>query len=256
MTYAGSAEPPFGHVDRVLAIAAHPDDVDFKAGGTIAQWTAAGTEVTYLVLTDGAAGGEDPAVPRAELAAVREAEQRAAADAVGAKEVVFLGLPDGELTADLELRREITRVIRRVRPQRALIQSPEINWGFLPDVHPDHRAAGEAALAALYPDARNPRAYPELLLAEGLRPCVVPEIWVMTSPRPDTWVDVTDVFDRKLAALRAHTSQTAHRANLADDIRSRLRGQAAAGGLADGRMAEAFQVIRTEPAAQPVERTR
>ncbi|WP_438490187.1 PIG-L deacetylase family protein [Streptomyces sp. S186] len=254
MTYAGPAQPPFGRVDRVLAIAAHPDDTDFKAGGTIAQWTAAGTEVTYLVLTDGAAGGEDPAVPRAELAAVREAEQRAAADALGVKEVVFLGLPDGELTVGLELRREITRVIRRVRPQRALIQSPEINWDFLPDVHPDHRAAGEAALAALYPDARNPRAYPELL-SEGLRPCVVPEIWVMTSPRPDTWVDVTDVFDRKLAALRAHTSQTAHRTDLADGIRSRLRGQATAGGLADGRLAEAFQVIRTEQAGRPVDST-
>lgn len=233
---------------RVLAIAAHPDDVDFKAGGSVARWTAGGADVRYLVLTDGAAGGEDPSVPRSKLAEVRENEQRAAAAALGVKEIDFLGHPDGGLCADEALRREITRVIRRTRPHRVLIQSPELNWAFLPDIHPDHRAAGEASLAAVYPDARNPRAYPELLLDEGLEPWAVSEIWVMTGPRPDTWVDVTDVFDRKLAALRAHVSQTAHRDTLADDIRTRLRVAAEAGGLPEGRLAEAFQVVR-DPSA-------
>ncbi|MCQ4041493.1 PIG-L deacetylase family protein [Streptantibioticus rubrisoli] len=228
---------------RVLAIVAHPDDADFKAGGTIALWTGAGAQVSYLVLTDGSAGGEDPAAPRERLAAVRQREQRAAAAALGVRDVHFLGRLDGQLSVDEALRRDITRVIRQVRPHRAVIQSPEINWGFLPDLHPDHRAAGEAALAALYPDARNPRAFPELMLDEGLRPWTVSEIWVVAGPRPNTYIDVTGTFDRKLAALRAHVSQTAHRSRLADEVRSQLAQQAATGGLGEGRLAEAFQVI-------------
>lgn len=240
-----------GGGQRVLAVVAHPDDADFKAGGSIALWAGAGAEVTYLVLTDGAGGGEDVTVARADLAARREREQRDAAAVLGVREVRFLGHPDGLLRADEDLRRQITRVVRQTRPHRALIQSPEINWAFLPDVHPDHRAAGEASLAALYPDARNPRAFPELLLEEGLAPWNVPEIWVMTGPRPDTRVDVTGVFEQKLAALRAHVSQTAHRARLRDEVRDRLAEQAAAGGLPPGRLAEAFQVIRTDSTAAP-----
>ncbi|WP_405739796.1 PIG-L family deacetylase [Streptomyces sp. NBC_01525] len=234
---------------RVLAVAAHPDDTDFTAGGTIASWTGAGAEVTYLVLTDGSGGGEDPTVPRADLAARREREQRDAAAVLGVKDVRFLGHQDGMLRPDVALRRQIVRVIRQTRPHRAVIQSPEINWAFLPDLHPDHRAAGEASLAALYPDARNPRAFPELLLEEGLAPWSVPEIWVTTGPRPDTRVDVSETFEQKLTALRAHVSQTAHRDRLREDVRAKLAGQAALGGLAPGRLAEAFQVIRTDAAA-------
>jgi LmbE family N-acetylglucosaminyl deacetylase len=228
---------------RTLVVVAHPDDPDFQAGGTIANWTAAGDEVVYCVITDGAAGGNDTSVPPAERAAIRMREQQAAADVLGVKEVRFLGYPDGRLTAGLDVRRDISRVIRQVRPERVLIQSPEVNFSWLPDAHPDHRAAGEAALAAVYPDARNPFAHPELLDSEGLEPWEVPEMWVMTGPSPDHYVDVTDSVELKLAALRAHTSQTAHLTGLDQRVRIRLAATAARGGLPDGRMAEAFRIV-------------
>jgi LmbE family N-acetylglucosaminyl deacetylase len=231
-----------GPIGRVLVIAAHPDDAEFKAGGTVARWAAAGAEVSYLVLTDGTAGAEDLSLSRAQVAAIRQLEQRAAGEILGVKDITFLGHRDGGLRASGGLRRQISRVIRQVQPACVFIQSPELNWAFLPDLHPDHRAAGEAALAAIYPDARTGRIHPALV-REGLTPWAVSEIWVMGGPRPDTYIDVTEVFDRKLAALHAHASQTRHRVNLADEIGARLRDCAAEGGLPAGRLAEAFQVI-------------
>jgi LmbE family N-acetylglucosaminyl deacetylase len=230
-------------VERALVIAAHPDDVDFGAAGTVATWTAEGIEVTYCLCTNGDAGGFDPAVARSEIAGIRQEEQRAAAKEVGAGEVVFLGYPDGQLTASFGLRRDLSRVIRQVRPQRVLIQSPEITWDRLPASHPDHRAAGEAALAAVYPDARNPFTHTSLLEEEGLQAWTVHDLWVMGGPTPNHWVDITDVFDNKLAALRRHASQTAHM----DDLEDLLRGwgihQAEAAGLGDGRLAEPFRRV-------------
>jgi LmbE family N-acetylglucosaminyl deacetylase len=230
-------------VERVLAVLAHPDDVDFGAGGTVASWTAAGIEVTYCLITDGDAGGFDPAVPRSEIPAIRQAEQRGAGAALGVSDVRFLGYRDGELQVSHELRRDISRVIRQVRPDRMLIQSPERNWARLPASHPDHLAAGEAAICAVYPDARNPFAHQSLLLDEGLDAWTVPEVWVMAGPNPDTFVDVTEQFDRKIAALLAHESQTGHM----DDLRERIAGwmgmAASAAGLPEGRLAEAFQVV-------------
>lgn len=230
-------------VTRALVVTAHPDDVDFGAAGTVAAWVREGIEVAYCICTSGDAGGFDD-TPRAEMAPLREAEQRAAAAELGVKDVVFLGYPDGRLTPSLELRRDISRQIRRFRPERVLTQSPEIWWQRIGASHPDHRAAGEAALAAVYPDARNPFAHPELLLEEGLEAWTVPELWLMGAPqeRIDHVVDITDVLDRKVAALRAHASQTAH----IDDLPGRLRewggGWARRFGLPAGRVAEAFQV--------------
>lgn len=222
---------------------AHPDDVDFGSGGTIACWTQAGIAVSYCLVTDGDAGGFDPAVPRPEIPAIRRAEQRAAAAVLGVTDVVFLGYFDGRVQVTNDLRRDISREIRRVRPQRMLIQSPEINYTRIPSSHPDHRAAGEAALCAAYPDARNPFAYPELLTQENLDAWSVPEVWISGGPRPDHFVDMTDVFDRKLSALQAHFSQTGHM----DDLEARLRGWASANakaaGLPAGRLAEAFQLV-------------
>lgn len=232
-------------VQRVLVVTAHPDDVDFGAAGTVATWTAAGVEVTYCVCTDGDAGGFDPEVDRADIPAIRRAEQEAAAKEVGVHDVRFLGYPDGRLVAGQELRRDISRVIREIRPQRMLVQSPERNWTRMPASHPDHRAAGEAALDAIYPDARNPFAHPELLRDERLEAWTVAETWVMGRAENDHYVDITDVFDRKLAALRAHVSQTSHM----DDLEERMRGwfgaNARLGGLADGRLAEGFTVVTT-----------
>ncbi|MGB8650116.1 MAG: PIG-L deacetylase family protein [Mycobacteriales bacterium] len=231
-------------VERALVVVAHPDDVDFGAAGTIATWTDEGIEVTYCICTDGDAGGFDPAVPRDAIAGIRQAEQRRAAKEVGVSEVVFLGYPDGQLTPSFDLRRDVSRVIRQVRPQRLLMQSPEINWERIAASHPDHRAAGEAALSAAYPDARNPFTHTSLLHEEGLDAWSVHDVWVMTAGNgANRWVDVTPTFDRKVAALRAHESQTAHMDDLEGMLRGWLSTNAIAGGLGADRLAESFRVV-------------
>jgi LmbE family N-acetylglucosaminyl deacetylase len=234
-------------VQRVLVVTAHPDDVDFASGGTIALWTDAGVAVSYCILTNGDAGGFDPEVPRSAIGAIRQDEQRKAAATLGVTDVGFLGYPDGRLTASFELRRDITRVIRRIQPDRVLIQSPERDLRNLYVSHPDHLAAGEAALCAVYPDARNPFAYPELLAEEGLQAHTVPEIWVASpNDRADHYVDITGTFDRKIAALRAHVSQTAHMTSLQERVRDWGALQAQAAGLPEGRLAEGYLVLNAE----------
>lgn len=231
-------------VDRILVVSAHPDDIDFGASGSVAGWTDAGIAVTYCLVTDGDAGGFDREIPRAEVPRIRRAEQIAAAAVVGVSDVRFLGYPDGRLTPSLELRRDLSRVIRQVRPQRVVCQSPERNWASVYASHPDHRAAGEATLDAVYPDARNPFAHPELLHEEGLEPHIVREVWVMGGPQTDHYVDVTDRFDRKVAALRAHASQMTDPGGEPPPVlRDLMRRNAEAGGLPPGRLAEAFQVV-------------
>ncbi|MDP9431836.1 MAG: PIG-L family deacetylase [Actinomycetota bacterium] len=232
-------------VERVLVITAHPDDVDFGCGATIAAWTAAGIEVSYCVITDGDAGGFDPVVPRDQIGGIRQNEQRAAAAAVGVTDVTFLGYSDGRLTVSHDLRRDLSRMIRTVRPQRVVCQSPERNYRRVGASHPDHRAAGEAALCAVYPDARNPFAHAELLRDEGLEAWTVSEVWLIGGPANDHWVDVTDTYDRKLAALREHDSQTAHMDDLDGMLRGWMTHNAAVAGLPDGRLAEAFQIFLT-----------
>ena len=224
---------------------AHPDDVDFGVAGSVAVWTDSGAAVTYCVVTDGDAGGFDPAVPRSEIPRIRRAEQAAAAAEVGVKDLVFLGYPDGRLQVSLDLRRDIARVIRQVRPQRVVAQSPERLWDRIFASHPDHLAAGEATVCAVYPDARNPFAFPELL-EEGLDAWTVPEVWLMASAGADTFVDVTDTFDRKVAALRAHVSQETDRdGQLEERIRGWLSANSAGAGLGDGRLAEGFRRVVT-----------
>lgn len=232
-------------IERLLVVMAHPDDVDFGAGGTVRRWTQAGVEVVYCLVTNGDAGGFDPDVPRSEIPAIRQAEQRAAGEVLGVHDVRFLGYRDGELTVSHELRRDISRVIRQVRPDRMLIQSPERNWARIFSSHPDHMAAGDAAIQAVYPDSRNPFAHPSLLNDEGLEAWSVPEVWVIASPTPNQWVDITDVFDDKIAALRAHDSQTAHMDDLVDRVGGWMRMQAEQAGFPDGRLAEAFMVVST-----------
>lgn len=231
-------------VERALVVVAHPDDLDFGAAGTIATWTDEGIEVTYCICTDGDAGGFDPAVPRDQISGIRQAEQRAAAKEVGVGEVVFLGYPDGQLVPSFDLRRDISRVIRQVRPQRLLMQSPEINWERIGASHPDHRAAGEATLCAVYPDARNPFTHTTLLQDESLDAWTVHDVWVMAAGQgANRWIDVTDTFDRKVAALRQHRSQTEHMDDLEGMLRGWLGMAAVAGGLPDDRLAESFKVI-------------
>jgi LmbE family N-acetylglucosaminyl deacetylase len=232
-------------ITRILVITAHPDDVDFGAAGTVAGWTEAGIEVTYCVVTDGAAGGSDPSVTRAEMAVIRQAEQTAAAKQVGVHDVRFLGYPDGQLEATIGLRRDLARMIRQVRPDRVVSPSPDRNYTRVGTSHPDHRAAGSAALDAVYPDARNPFAFPELLAEEHLEPWTVREVWISGGPTPNHYVDVTDTFGRKIAALRAHASQIADPDALEPRLREWLGRAAAVAGLPEGRLAESFQLLNT-----------
>jgi len=229
-------------VSRVLVVTAHPDDVDFGASGTVARWVESGIAVTYCVVTDGDAGGFDPDVPRSEIPGIRRREQVAAAAAAGVTDVRFLGYRDGELTVTHGLRRDISRVIRQVRPQRLLIQTPERNWERIPATHPDHMAGGEAAIQAVYPDARNPFAHPSLLQDEGLDAWSVSEVWLMGHPTQNHYVDITDTFPRKVAALREHESQTGHLPDLEGFVRGWAERTAEAAGLDAGRLAEAFFV--------------
>jgi LmbE family N-acetylglucosaminyl deacetylase len=230
---------------RVLVIAAHPDDVDFSAAGTIAQWTDAGVAVSYCIVTNGQAGGSDLSVSRTEMASIRQAEQTAAAKQVGVHDLHFLGYPDGQVEATLALRRDLARVIRLLRPDRVVCPSPDRNYARTGASHPDHRAVGSAALDAVYPDSRNPFAFPELLADEKLEPWTVREVWIAASPAPTTFVDVTDTFPRKVAALRCHVSQISDPVGLEEFLRGWLSRSAAQGGLPDGRLAEAFQVLQT-----------
>jgi LmbE family N-acetylglucosaminyl deacetylase len=232
-------------ISRILTITAHPDDVDFGSAGTIARWTETGIEVTYCVVTDGDAGGSDPSISRPDMAMLRRAEQTAAAKQVGVDDVRFLGYPDGRVEASIGLRKDLARVIRQVRPDRVICQSPERNYARAGASHPDHRAVGSASLDAVYPDARNPFAFPELLADEGLDAWTAREVWISGSPAPNHYVDVTQTFPRKVAALRAHASQVGDREGLEDFLRGWLARAAAQGGLPEGHLAEAFQVLDT-----------
>jgi LmbE family N-acetylglucosaminyl deacetylase len=234
-------------IRRVLAVMAHPDDVDFGCAGTVATWTGRGIEVVYLMVTSGEAGGFDDGMTRDEMRALRRDEQRAAAKCVGVTDVRFLdGYSDGCVEATLGLRRDIARVIRQVRPDRVLTQSAERHYERIHPSHPDHRAVGSAALDAVYPDSRNPYAFPELLDDEGLEPWTVREVWTTGGPLARHYVDVTDVYPRKLAALKSHVSQVGHRGDELDEMmHGHLSGNAATAGLPAGRLAEAFHVINT-----------
>ncbi len=230
-------------VERVLIVTAHPDDVDFGVAGSVARWTDAGAEVVYCIVTDGDAGGFDPEVPRSSIAGIRRGEQTNAAAQVGVEELHFLGYPDGILEVTLELRRDIARVIREVRPRRVVTQSPIRTADSVYRNHPDHLAAGEAACCAVYPDSRNPFTFTELA-AEGLEAWTVEELWMMGGNDAGTFVDITDTFDRKMAALRCHVSQ------LIDDaaeerVRQWNTANAEAAGWGSDRLAERFVMMPT-----------
>lgn len=235
---------PDNEIKKVLVVSAHPDDSDFGASGTIASWINQGIHVSYCICTNGDQGGEESGIPVEEMPATRQREQRAAGAAIGVTEITFLNYRDGSLEPTLGLRKDIVRAIRIAQPDRMVIQSPERNWERIGASHPDHLAAGESAIQAVYPDARNPFAFPDLLDA-GLQPWRVKEVWVTAHHAPDHFVDITDFFHLKIAALHAHVSQTAHNAELENMVRSWGERNATAGGLPDGRIAEAFKIVNT-----------
>jgi LmbE family N-acetylglucosaminyl deacetylase len=248
---AARKSPPalevFEHDDTIhsaLAIVAHPDDVDFGMAGTIATFTSQGIAVTYCLVTSGDAGGDDMVMAKEERAKIREDEQRAAAATVGVHDVIFLGYPDGLVEPTLALRRDLARVIRTVRPDVVLTQSPERNYDRIYASHPDHLATGEAALRAVYPDARNPHAFPALANDEGLAPHTVGRVWI-GSASPTMVVDTTSTIDKKIEALKCHKSQVGDGERLEPMLREWGAMIAKSAGLPKGRLAEAFRVIAT-----------
>jgi len=231
---------------KTLVIVAHPDDIDFGTAGTVATLTDHGVEVVYGLVTSGQAGEPAELSPGA-LSALRQAEQTEAAEIVGVSELHWLGFPDGAVVADLHLRKAISRLIRQVRPDLVITQTPERNWDRIYASHPDHLATGEAVVSAVYPDARNAKSFPELL-DEGHEPHSVPRLWLMAGPATSTnlHVDITAGLDRKIDALMAHDSQNGPRA---DTLPAMIREWASANGEMSGtgwEAVESFRAVHTE----------
>jgi LmbE family N-acetylglucosaminyl deacetylase len=232
----------------VLVIVAHPDDAEFMAAGTIGKWAQEGKEVNYVLCTSGDKGSSDRTMSPATLAEIRRTEQREACNRLGVKELVFLGYEDGVLTNTLGLRKDIVREIRRFKPDVVLCQDPTMRFssqGYIN--HPDHRAAGDTALDAVYPSARDAMVFPELL-AEGFEPHKVKEVYLANSSTPDVYVDISDSIHLKVAALKAHVSQVGDGPrpdrpgwDLETVIRERAAAMGEPGGL---KYAESFRHIR------------
>ena len=229
------------HPERALIVVAHPDDADFGVAGTISRWVRQGTVCRLVCCTSGDAGADDATTDPLVLARTREAEQRAAAGIVGYEAVDFLHRPDGALENDLALREQLVRIIRTFRPTAVVAMDPTViihEAGFVQ--HVDHRVAGMAAVDAVYPAARNAMAFPHLVIDEHLEPCEVNEMYLFFTDRPNTWVDVTDTIEVKIAALREHVSQV----RKPEELEGMLRGWAQAEGTRIGTAAaESFRRI-------------
>jgi LmbE family N-acetylglucosaminyl deacetylase len=246
-TNAVPAQSPFdpetSRIERVLCFTAHPDDIDFGAAGTVAAWTAAGVHVSYCIMTDGDAGGFDPA-QREEIVRLRVAEQRRAAALVGVTDIHYLHQRDGYLEPSHEVMREVVRLIRQLRPDVVVSMHPERNWNRIQKSHPDHLAVGEAVTRAVYPALENPFAYPELA-ESGLEAYKLPWLWLFAGPeeRENHFVDVTEHVDSKLAAIHIHVSQHPDIEAMERTVRGLMLGTGARAGLPAGRSAEAFHVV-------------
>ena len=206
---------------RVMVIMAHPDDPEFFSGGTIALWAREGAEIIYLILTNGNKGSDDPAMSPERLRQVRQVEQREAADLLGVKTIIFLDEPDGELQPTLQVRKKVVREIRRHRPDVVICPDPSAYYfGNTYVNHPDHRMAGQVALEAIFPAARNRMYHPDLL-EEGLLPHAVREIYLVGALEPDRWVDISPVMDLKIQAIRSHASQLVDPEAVVERVRQR-----------------------------------
>jgi LmbE family N-acetylglucosaminyl deacetylase len=233
----------------VLVIMPHPDDIEFSAAGSLAKWIKAGAQVTYCLVTDGSAGSNDPQADLELLIEQRQAEQRAAAAILGVKEVIFLNYKDGELQPTLDLRRHLTRIIRQIKPERVITFDPSTYFseemGYIN--HPDHRACGEATLYAVFPSAETRPIFPELL-AEGLQPHKVLDLYLVLSDKHNVYVDVTAEQELKLAALACHKSQLGPA-----DVEMVAKWGQEAGALFGLGAAEVFRVLNFRPPAPQAE---
>jgi LmbE family N-acetylglucosaminyl deacetylase len=208
-------------LQTILVVLAHPDDPEFFCGATIARWTQMGHTVHYCLLTRGDKGVRERPADPGQLARAREVEQRNAADVLGVREVIFLDFEDGYLVPDLAARKAVTRSIRRFRPDVVVSCDPTYIFGENNINHPDHRAAGQIVVDALFPAVGNPMYFPDLIDEEGLAPVPVREVWLSVTGSPNTSIDVTPYWEEKIRALHCHVSQISDMAQLDERIRSR-----------------------------------
>jgi len=192
---------------KAMVIVAHPDDIEFSCAGTVARWMKEEAEVVYVMCTSGDVGIDEPGMTRKKAAKIREAEQMAAANVVGVKEVVFLREPDGMLENTLALRKKLVREIRRFKPEVVITGDPTVVWATANYInHPDHRAAAGAALDAVFPAAGQPNLFEELA-EEGISAHKVRKVYVTSWSESDTYVNISSTIDLKVEALKQHTSQ-------------------------------------------------
>jgi len=198
-------------IKRAMVVVAHADDAEFGCSGTVARWCSEGTSVVYVLCTDGSKGSSDPKISSKELANIRRKEQEEAGKILGLNEIVFLDYPDSYLQPTLDLRKDIAREIRRAKPEILICQNPirtlSVGRG---SGHPDHIAAGESALSAVFPTARDRLTFPDLL-EEGLEPHNVSEVWIMGTDNPDWWIDISKYMNQAIKSLEQHTSQVSGR---------------------------------------------
>jgi LmbE family N-acetylglucosaminyl deacetylase len=225
---------------RAMAIYAHPDDPEFFSGGTLIRWAQQGYELTYVLVTSGDKGTDDPNMTPQRLGEIREEEQRAAAKCVGATTVIYLRYPDGELEHTLDLRRALTRVIRLQQPEMIVTNDPDTRWFASGGInHPDHRAIGDAVLAAVYPSARDRFTFIELWQDEGLEPHKVKHVYLAGTREPNYKVDITSVLEQKIAAISEHRSQVKDIEGMAKRQRENIDP-----AFTDGRVyTESFRVL-------------
>ena len=240
---SGSLDGGMGF-SSALILFAHPDDAEYMCGGTTAKWSREGTEVHYVCITDGSAGSNEPGVTREMVRPIREREQRAAAAVLGVRSVTFLGEVDGMIEVTFDLRRKVTREVRRLRPEVIVAPDPSRLWfgnGYIN--HWDHKVAGTLALCAVMPDSPTRAQFPELL-EEGFEPYEVPNLWLGAN-EPDTYVDIGDTIDTKIAALAEHVSEEGGEAD--PWIRKRAEELGAQAGLAYAEGFRAFRFTDDEP---------
>lgn len=235
-THAITKNPELSQYERAMVVVAHPDDAEFSSAGTVARLTEAGVTVVFVLCTSGDKGTSRRDISSVELATLRESEQLEASRRLGVATTEFLRLGDGELVPDIHFRERVVRQIRKHRPDILITHDPFRPYA----LHPDHRAVGITAVDSVYPTARDPLYFPEHL-REGLEPHKVAELWLYGSETPDTFVDVSGTFGRKIDALKAHYSQVGEAETLEERIRERLSEVGAPHGM---EMAEAFKVVK------------
>lgn len=235
--------PDLQDIKRVLVVVAHPDDIDYGSAGTIAMFNEQGIQVSYCLVTSGDAGGDSDGLTKDQRIELRESEQSAAGRIVGVENIHYLRMSDGQIEFNLDLREKITRVIRKEKPDLVISQSPQRIYERIYASHPDHLAVGEATLSAVYPDAQNPHAFPHLL-DEGYSAHGVKAVWVVSHKNPDTFVNITNVIERKLEALFKHESQIEDKEQTRAMVEKWCSDTAKAAGFEKGQFAEAYKFIQ------------